>query len=286
MIRRRTTRISRSASTLALSSSSGARSRSSSTSAKGNSSLELEGNAQSESGKTSLSIELGVTVASRSTQSVGFVPSSILWVAGCAYELTLVINRVALLPDNVYHESDPVAFALNPCVDVRYSKLIKPVPIPSSNQTLLQNLSSAYYRVSKIFDFSSLWGSNAASTTTTTSATDSVPKQSGEQAKEQTEEQQKELDQSVGSAPPKLRPGTKRMPSEMPKFGMGRAEFEWVGRAEKRMKGLNPSGTVDYFLPAEGCALFSLFCSPGRRLRTARSTTPFFSISEQVQPIP
>ena len=41
-------------------------------------------------------------------QSVGFVPSSILWVAGCAYELTLVINCVTLLPDNVYHESDPV----------------------------------------------------------------------------------------------------------------------------------------------------------------------------------
>lgn len=44
----------------------------------------------------------------------------------------------------------------------------------------------------------------------------------------------------------------------MPKFGMGKAEFEWVGRAEKRMKALNPSGTVDYFLPAEGCVVSSL----------------------------
>jgi hypothetical protein len=155
-----------------------------------------------------------------------------------------------------------VAFALNPCVDVspdhrrflsegcahnvlsqvRYSKLIKPVPIPSSNQTLLQNLSSAYYRVSKIFDFSSLWGSSAA-------AADSATKQTGSQAKEQTEEQQKELE---GSTKPPLRPGAKRMPSEMPKFNMGKAEFEWVGRAEQRFRALNPSGTVDYFLPAEG----------------------------------
>jgi hypothetical protein len=170
---------------------------------------------------------------------------------------------------NVYHASDPVAFALNPCVDVspdhrrflsegcahnvlsqvRYSKLIKPVPIPSSNQTLLQNLSSAYYRVSKIFDFSSLWGS---SSTTAAAAPASATKQSGAQAKEQTEEQQKELDDSKPASAVPLRPGTKRMPSEMPKFGMGKAEFEWVGRAEKRMKALNPSGTVDYFLPAEG----------------------------------
>ncbi|GAA5926724.1 putative carboxylic ester hydrolase [Sporobolomyces koalae] len=144
---------------------------------------------------------------------------------------------------NVYHEADPVAFALNPCVDVRYSKLIKPVPIPSSNQTLLQNLSSAYYRVSKIFDFSSLWGTSTAAA--------SSAKQTGTQAKEQTEAQQKELEQSKPTPRP-IRPGGKRMPSEMPKFRMGQEEFEWVGRAERRMKALNPSGTVDYFLPAEG----------------------------------
>ncbi|GAA5896057.1 putative carboxylic ester hydrolase [Sporobolomyces salmoneus] len=154
---------------------------------------------------------------------------------------------------NVYHEADPVAFALNPCVDVRYSKLIKPVPIPSSNQTLLQNLSSAYYRVSKIFDFSSLWGS---STSTKPAAAESAPEQSGDQAKEQMEEQQKEVEGAT--RPPRL----KRLPSEMPKFGMGRDELEWVGRAEQRMKALNPSGTVDYYLPAEGInqyvdALFS-----------------------------
>lgn len=100
--------------------------------------------------------------------------------------------------------------------------------------------------MSKIFDFSSLWGS---SSTTANAAAESATKQTGAQAKEQTKEQQKELEESTK---PPLRPGSKRMPSEMPKFGMGKAEFEWVGRAEKRMKALNPSGTVDYFLPAEG----------------------------------
>lgn len=145
--------------------------------------------------------------------------------------------------------------SLSLVLQVRYSKLIKPVPIPSSNQTLLQNLSSAYYRVSKIFDFSSLWGSS------TTAAAASASKQSGAQAKEQAEQQKQETtsrlneikqEASKQASEHAARPGNKRMPSEMPKFGMGKAEFEWVGRAEKRMKALNPSGTVDYFLPAEG----------------------------------
>ncbi|GAA5917665.1 hypothetical protein JCM5296_007440 [Sporobolomyces johnsonii] len=144
---------------------------------------------------------------------------------------------------NVYHEADPVAFALNPCVDVRYSKIIKPVPIPSSNQTLLQNLSDAYNRVSRVFDFSSLWSSAPASTP--------EPKQTGEQAKEQAKAQAKEVADKLEDRKPRP-PGLKRMPSERPKFGMGRDEFEWVARAEKRMKALNPSGTIDFVLPGEG----------------------------------
>ncbi|GAA5973441.1 hypothetical protein JCM21900_006344, partial [Sporobolomyces salmonicolor] len=143
---------------------------------------------------------------------------------------------------NVYHEADPVAFALNPCVDVRYSKIIKPVPIPSSNQTLLQNLSTAYNRVSRVFDFSSLWSSAPASTT--------EPKQTGEQAKAQAKAQEREVTDTLENRKPRP-PGLKRMPSERPKFGMGRDEFEWVARAEKRMKALNPSGTIDFVLPAE-----------------------------------
>ncbi|BGP25715.1 DDHD domain containing protein [Rhodotorula toruloides] len=149
---------------------------------------------------------------------------------------------------NVYQETDPVAFLLAPTVDVRYAKLIKPVAIPSSNQTLLQNLSDAYHRVSKIFDMSSLWGSSGATT-----AEDGKPK-SGEEAKGQTVQQEKEKEASVK---PARRPsGPKRMPTERVKSGAGSAEYEWVSRAEKRMKALNASGTVDFYLPSEGISQY------------------------------
>ncbi|BGP01102.1 hypothetical protein JCM10021v2_004798 [Rhodotorula toruloides] len=149
---------------------------------------------------------------------------------------------------NVYQETDPVAFLLAPTVDVRYAKLIKPVAIPSSNQTLLQNLSDAYHRVSKIFDMSSLWGSSGATTTE-----DGKPK-SGEEAKEQTVKQEQEKEKS---AKPARRPsGPKRMPTERVKSGAGSAEYEWVSRAEKRMKALNASGTVDFYLPSEGISQY------------------------------
>ncbi|BGP49361.1 hypothetical protein JCM10450v2_005249 [Rhodotorula kratochvilovae] len=160
---------------------------------------------------------------------------------------------------NVYHEADPVAFCLNAAVDARYAKLIKPVAIPSSTQTLLQNLSDAYHRVSRILDVSSLWGGASAA---------AAPTQAEKDAKEQatkTGEAQAALaaeakaaanaaaDADAGAAGKKRRPGgMKRLPSERPKFGMGKAEFEWVARAEKRMRALNPGATVDYFLPAEG----------------------------------
>ncbi|GAA5980777.1 hypothetical protein JCM11641_002647 [Rhodosporidiobolus odoratus] len=156
---------------------------------------------------------------------------------------------------NVYHETDPIVFAANPTVDRRYAKLIKPVPIPSTNQTLLQNLSNAYTRVSRIFDWSSLWQ------TASSSSTDD-PKPSAEEAQEQadTVEQEKKdkVEEPVAAAKAHAQarmprpPGIKRMPSERPKYGMGRDAFEWVGRAEKRMRALNPSGTIDYVLPAEG----------------------------------
>lgn len=180
----------------------------------------------------------------------------------------------------VYHEADPVAFTLNAAVDARYAKLIKPVPIPSSTQTLLQNLSDAYHRVAKVFDMSSLWGGGTSTT--------GDPKQGGKEAKEQAAKQEEEKDKAQGGTPASpstgsakkgegekveqgamaavealkaasaeatesKRPGfMKRMPSERPRFGMGRDEFEWVARAEKRMRALNPGSSVDYFLPAEG----------------------------------
>ncbi|GAA5992871.1 hypothetical protein JCM10908_001383 [Rhodotorula pacifica] len=146
---------------------------------------------------------------------------------------------------NVYAEADPVAFALNAAVDARYSKLIKPVPIPSTNQTLLQNLSDAYHRVSRIFDMSSIWGGSSSNT---------EPKQTGDQAKEQAEKQVDKQAEATSPSKPAIRPlaALKRMPSERPRFGKGTSHFEWVERAEKRMKALNPSGCIDYFLPSDG----------------------------------
>ncbi|GAA5875342.1 hypothetical protein JCM8547_003209 [Rhodosporidiobolus lusitaniae] len=152
---------------------------------------------------------------------------------------------------NVYDETDPVAFALNATVDARYAKLIKPVPIPSSNVTLLQNLSDAYSRVSRIFDWSSLWTSSASA-----SVAKPTPEQAKEQAVKQEEEERKvkmdEMTRKEEKVKVRRPGGMKRMPSERPKYGMGKDEFEWVARAEKRFKALNPSGTCDYVLPAEG----------------------------------
>ncbi|BGP17562.1 hypothetical protein JCM10213v2_005595 [Rhodosporidiobolus nylandii] len=146
---------------------------------------------------------------------------------------------------NVYNEHDPIVFTLNPTVDARYSKLIKPIPIPSTNVTLLQNLSNAYSRVSAMFDFSSLWSS--------------APQPSAEERQGQAEkleqEKREKVDVAAAKAKAKAAPrpaSMKRMPSERPKYGMGTSEHEWVSRAEKRMRALNPSGTCDFVLPAEG----------------------------------
>ncbi|GAA6052976.1 hypothetical protein JCM3770_001158 [Rhodotorula araucariae] len=166
---------------------------------------------------------------------------------------------------NVYHEADPVAFCLNAAVDARYAKLIKPVAIPSSTQTLLQNLSDAYHRVSRIFDVSSLWGgagssASAAETQAEKDAREQATKTGVAQAALAAEAKaaanaavEAEAKTRAAAGAHKRRPGgMKRLPSERPRFGMGKDEFEWVARAENRMRALNPGATVDYFLPAEG----------------------------------
>ncbi|ORY84668.1 DDHD domain-domain-containing protein [Leucosporidium creatinivorum] len=143
---------------------------------------------------------------------------------------------------NVYHETDPVAFALNATVDVKYSTLIKPIAISSTNQSLLQNLSETYNRVSRVFDFSALW-----------SSTSTAPPEQAPTEEELVEEASKTRLKEEG--PPKVTPfpkrpgGGKRMPSERP---MGVKEFEVVSRAEKRFNALNPNGCIDFYLPAEG----------------------------------
>lgn len=92
---------------------------------------------------------------------------------------------------------------------------------------------------------SSLWGGGGG--------TAGDAKQTGEEAKEQADKQADEQAEAK-SARPKTRPvgAMKRMPSERPRFGKGTSDYEWVERAEKRMKALNPSGCIDYFLPSDG----------------------------------
>ena len=92
---------------------------------------------------------------------------------------------------------------------------------------------------------SSLWGGGGG--------TAGEAKQTGEEAKEQADKQADEQAEAK-SARPKTRPvgAMKRMPSERPRFGKGTSDNEWVERAEKRMKALNPSGCIDYFLPSDG----------------------------------
>jgi hypothetical protein len=106
-----------------------------------------------------------------------------------------------------------VAFTLNATVDVAYSRLVKPIAIPSTNQTLLGNLSDTYDRVTRLFDVSkALWNTGATSFSSLTS--------NGSEKSE--------------------RPaaGMKRMPSEKP--SLTPQEFIKVSRAEKRCVPLPP----------------------------------------------
>lgn len=104
--------------------------------------------------------------------------------------------------------------------------MIKPIAISSTNQSLLQNLSETYTRVSRMFDVSSLWSSGA----------NEGKEKEGVEGEEEAIKLAKAgaAGVSAGGGFPK-RPGgkggMKRMPSERP---MGVKEFERVSRAEKR----------------------------------------------------
>lgn len=110
---------------------------------------------------------------------------------------------------------------LNPPLWNRYSKLIKPIAIPSTNQTLLQNLTDTYSRVSRLFDVSSYWSTESDK----------------EKVEEKVLDDKKAEDERKG--PPVVRvmaqrPGRmKRMPSERP--NLGQREFILIDRAEKRL---------------------------------------------------
>lgn len=109
----------------------------------------------------------------------------------------------------------------NEQVDAAYSRLIKPIKIPSSNVGLLKNLQSTYERVTALF-----WSSSTA-----------------ESKEEEKKEEMKKLDESIESQAKgedandekrraKRPSAMKRMPTERP--GLGKHEFTKLDRAERR----------------------------------------------------
>ncbi|KAK4702406.1 hypothetical protein P7C70_g3817, partial [Phenoliferia sp. Uapishka_3] len=153
---------------------------------------------------------------------------------------------------NVFAEADPVAFSLNATVDVKYSRLIKPIAIPSTNVTLMQNLSETYLRVSKMFNVSSLWASGETKAVEVAEAAEEKVHQQQKveaDAAEAIEAKDKVLKMPAGKAAVRPGKGMKRMPSERP---MPKQEFIKIERAEKRFKALNPRGCLDFYLPSEG----------------------------------
>lgn len=145
----------------------------------------------------------------------------------------------------MYHQTDPVAFALNATVDVEYSKMIKPIPIDSNNKTLLSNISE---RMSNLFSFAGLWNSSEKT------SGDEDPKDAAEKGEEKEKgsatdgDSTPKKDKPVPVVQRARRPTQKRMPSERP--GRAADELERVVRAEKRFKALNPYGCIDFYLPA------------------------------------
>lgn len=152
-----------------------------------------------------------------------------------------------MLLADVYHQTDPVAFALNATVDVvyahsplpssppsltappnSYSRQIKPIAIPSTNITLLQNLSDTYNRVSRLFDVSTLWSSSEAPEEVVEVIEEEVL---GVKADEEKKVRKEKGPPTSASARPMRPGGLKRMPSEKP---MGKEEFVRVDRAERR----------------------------------------------------
>ncbi|KAH8916589.1 hypothetical protein BT69DRAFT_1355545 [Atractiella rhizophila] len=123
---------------------------------------------------------------------------------------------------NVYSETDPIAYCLNATVDSRYASLIQPIAIPSTNQSLLQSISSS---LSKVLEVSKLWGGG--------------------------DEEQKEEKEKAERKP--IRPMPKRLPTEiLTNNDMSEEELKSLKRAERRFWALNPQGCIDFVFPQEG----------------------------------
>lgn len=138
---------------------------------------------------------------------------------------------------NIYNVVDPVAACLNACVDAEYSKIIKPLPINSVTSSLVADYTAkvSSFLGSLIPTFGG--GKHAAAT---------KPKQSGVAAESDAEK--KEGEARAHEELKIQRPKTKRqVTSELDSAGLRRFE-----RAEARMLALNPQGSVDFYLTAEG----------------------------------
>lgn len=138
---------------------------------------------------------------------------------------------------NIYNMVDPVACCLNACVDSNYAKIVKPQPVSTITSTLLADYTA---RVSSFFgSIMSTFGSHSTNQTTSQAKPD-----------EEEEENQTNLQKGLtGKEPVKLaRPKTRRQATTEMDIG----ELKRFNRAEARMLGLNPQGTVDFYLTQEG----------------------------------
>lgn len=142
---------------------------------------------------------------------------------------------------NVYNIVDPVACCLNACVDSEYAKIVKPQPVNTITSTLLSDYTAKV---------SSFLGSIMSSFGSSSSSSQAGKSQSEKKVEEEEEENQAELERTLrGKRVPKLqRPKTKRQATTE----MDISELKRFNRAEARMLGLNPQGTVDFYLTQEG----------------------------------
>lgn len=143
---------------------------------------------------------------------------------------------------NVYNETDPVAFALNAAVDVGYSRIIKPIAIPSSNTTLLQNLTETYSRVSKMFDVSSLW-SSASTNTNATAAGPEADDDTKQSAVSGVKKDNETLKATASSKTKSEEPGSEKIKS-LSTTSAAKIALERMKEAAAAGRSVKPSATV------------------------------------------
>ena len=132
---------------------------------------------------------------------------------------------------NIYNVVDPVAVCLNACVDAEYAKVVKPLQVTSVTDSLLSDYTAKAGGFFSNF-MPSFGGSKMDETKLDSERKEDNPNVIG----------------AVSAEQMTTRPKTKRqITSELDLAGLRRFE-----RAEARMLALNPQGSIDYYLTAEG----------------------------------